>query len=169
MKMKKFKFRISNYLALITGLVMGVLAAVAQGVFDIQPPVGQGVCLVSHPSNLVNWISNNLFPTNFQMFSIQGVFVAVLVLTPVGIIIGSFIAAVKNKEFKIRRGPLRDNFLAFLLGCLIINFGLLWGGCPIGTAVMASYGMVFAVVILVVIVAGVIAGSEYIKWKVRRM
>jgi len=167
--MKKFKMKISGYLAVITGLVMGVLAAVAQGVFDIQPPVGQGVCLVSHPSNLVNWISNNLFHTNFQMFSIQGVFVAVLTLLPVGVIIGSVIAAVKNKEFKFRRGPVRENFLAFLLGCLVINFGLLWGGCPIGTAAMSSYGMINAMIVLVAIVAGVIAGTEYIKWKVRRM
>lgn len=166
MKMIKFRFKISNYLALITGLVMGVLAAVEQGVFDIQPPVGQGVCLVSHPSNLVNWILNNLFSTNFSVFSI---FVAIPTLLSVGVIIGSFIAAVKNKEFKIRRGPVRDNFLAFLLGCLVINFGLLWGGCPIGTAAMSSYGMVIAMIVLVAIVAGVIAGSEYIRWKVRRM
>lgn len=127
--MKESKVRISDYLALITGMTMGVLAAVEQGVFHIQPPVGQGVCFVLHPSSLVNWISNNLFSTKFSVLSI---FVAVPTLLPIGVIIGSFVAAVINKEFKIRRGPVRENFFAFLLGFLVINFGLLWVDVPSG-------------------------------------
>jgi len=166
MKIKMPRFKLAGQLALITGLTMGVGAAVVQGYFGVQPPVGEGVCLVTHPSNLVNWIANNLFGTNF---TIHGIFVAVPTLLPVGVIIGSIIAAIIHKEFKFRRGPVRDNLLAFIFGFLVINFGLLWGSCPIRTAVLSSYGMVFAMVILVVIVAGVIAASEYIKWKVRRM
>ena len=166
MKLPKFEFKLSASLALITGLVMGLLAAVAQGFFDVQPPVGEGVCFVTHPTNLVNWIVNNVFGTEF---TVHGLFLAVPVLTPVGAIIGSMIAAWRNKEFKLRRGPVRENMLAFILGFLIINFGLLWGSCPIRTAVLSSYGMVFAMVILLVIVVGVVTASEYIKWKVRRM
>ncbi|MFH1662893.1 MAG: cytochrome C [Chloroflexota bacterium] len=132
----------------------------------LQPPVGEGVCAISHPSNLVNWLINDIFGTDF---TIHGIFVAIPVLTSVGFIIGSAIAAVKNKEFKIRRGPVRDNFLAFMFGFLIINLGLLWGSCPIRTAVLSSYGMIFAMIILLTIVVGVIAACEYIKWKVRRM
>ncbi len=162
----KYNFKLSANLALITGLMMGILAAAAQGFFDVQPPVGEGVCAVSHPSNLVNWLSNNIFGTEF---TIHGIFVIVPVLTSVGFIIGSAIAAIKNKEFKIRRGPVRENLLAFIFGFLIINFGLLWGSCPIRTAVLSSYGMVFAMIILLVMVVGVIAACEYIKWKVRRM
>ena len=162
----KYNFKLSANLALITGLMMGILAAAAQGFFDVQPPVGEGVCAVSHPSNLVNWLSNNIFGTEF---TIHGIFVIVPVLTSVGFIIGSAIAAIKNKEFKIRRGPVRENLLAFMFGFLIINFGLLWGSCPIRTAVLSSYGMVFAMIILLVMVVGVIAAFEYIKWKVRRM
>jgi hypothetical protein len=111
-------------------------------------------------------LSNNIFGTEF---TIHGIFVAVPVLTSVGFIIGSAIAAIKNKEFKIRRGPVRENLLAFIFGFLIINFGLLWGSCPIRTAVLSSYGMVFAMIILLTMVVGVIAACEYIKWKVRRM
>lgn len=162
----KYNFKLSANLALITGLMMGILAAAAQGFFDVQPPVGEGVCAVSHPSNLVNWLSNNIFGTEF---TIHGIFVIVPVLTSVGFIIGSAIAAIKNKEFKIRRGPVRENLLAFIFGFLIINFGLLWGSCPIRTAVLSSYGMVFAMIILLTMVVGVIAACEYIKWKVRRM
>jgi hypothetical protein len=159
-------FKLSDNMALITGLVMGILAAVVQGYFNVQPPVGSGICGISHPANLVNWLVNNVFNTDFTIHSI---FVTVPVLTSVGFIIGSFIAAVKNKEFKFRPGPVRDNILAFILGFTIINFGLLWGSCPIRTAVLSSYGMIFAVLILGMIVLGVVAACEYIKWNVRRV
>ncbi|MDD4794355.1 MAG: hypothetical protein RBS96_03960, partial [Dehalococcoidales bacterium] len=87
----------------------------------------------------------------------------------VGFILGSTAAALKNKEFRFRKGPVRDNIFAFMLGFIIINFGLLWGSCPIRTAILASYGMVWAMLVLLAIVLGVIASCEYIKWKVRRM
>ncbi len=63
---------------------------------------------------------------------------------------------------------MRDNILAFILGFLIINFGLLWGSCPIRTAILSAYGMLFAMLIMGCIVLGVVAACEYIKWKVRR-
>jgi len=153
-------------MALLTGIAMGVLAAIAQGFFNVQPPVGDGVCAVSHPANLVNWLSNTVFGTEF---TIHGIFVGIPVLTPIGFIVGSTIAALKNKELRFRRGPVRDNIFAFILGFIIINFGLLWGSCPIRTAILSSYGMVFAMVVLASIVLGVIVSCEYIKWKVRRM
>lgn len=162
----RYNFKLSANLALITGLTMGVLAAVAQGYFEVQPPVGLGVCAITHPSNLVNWVVNNVFGTEF---TIHGIFVAVPVLTPIGWIIGSFVAALRNKEFKFRRGPVRENLLAVIFGFLIINLALLWGSCPIRTVVLASYGWIFAMVIMATIVIGVIVSCEYIKWKVRRM
>lgn len=162
----RYNFKLSANLALITGLTMGVLAAVAQGYFEVQPPVGLGVCAITHPSNLVNWVVNNVFGTEF---TIHGIFVAVPVLTPIGWIIGSFVAALRNKEFKFRRGPVRENLLAVIFGFLIVNLALLWGSCPIRTVVLASYGWIFAMIILATIVIGVIVSCEYIKWKVRRM
>lgn len=158
-------FKLSGNMALITGLTMGVLAAVVQGYFKVQPPAGDGICGISHPANLVNWTTNTLFGTTFTIHSI---FVTVPVLTPIGFIVGSFIAAVRNKEFKFRPGPVRDNILAFILGFLVINFALLWGSCPIRTAVLSAYGMLFAIIIMACIVLGVVAACEYIKWKVRR-
>jgi hypothetical protein len=152
-------------MALITGLTMGILAAIVQGYFNLQPPAGDGICGISHPANLVNWLTNKVFGTNFTIHSI---FVTVPVLTSVGFIIGGFVAAVRNKEFKFRPGPVRDNILAFILGFLIINFGLLWGSCPIRTAILSAYGMLFAMLIMGCIVLGVVVSCEYVKWKVRR-
>jgi len=62
----RYNFKLSANLALITGLTMGVMAAVAQGYFEVQPPVGLGVCAITHPSNLVNWVVNNVFGTEFN-------------------------------------------------------------------------------------------------------
>jgi len=158
--------RLAPNLALLTGIAMGVLAAIAQGFLNVQPPVGVGVCGVSHPTDLLNWISNTLFGSDF---TVHGVFLAIPALTPIGFILGSTLAALKNKELKFRRGPVRDNIFAFILGFLVFCFALLWGSCPIRTAVLSSYGMVFAMIVMVAIVIGVIASCEYIKWKVRRM
>jgi hypothetical protein len=58
-----------------------------------------GICGISHPANLVNWLTNNVFHTEFTIHSI---FVTVPVLTSVGFILGGFIAAFINKEFKFR-------------------------------------------------------------------
>jgi hypothetical protein len=162
-------------MALITGITMGLLAAAVQGYFGLQPPAGDGICGISHPANLVNWLVNSIthwvagfFHGAGTNFTIHSIFVTVPVLTSVGFILGSFIAAIRNKEFKLRRGPVRDNVLAFILGFLIINFGLLWGSCPIRTAILASYGMFFAILMMGMIVLGVVVACLYIKWKVRR-
>jgi hypothetical protein len=162
----RLSIKLSTNMALITGLTMGVLAAAVQGYFGLQPPAGDGICGISHPANIVNWLTNNIFGTNFNIHSI---FTTVPVLTSVGFIIGSFIAAIKNKEFKLRRGPVRDNTIAFILGFLIINFGLMWGSCPIRTTILSAYGMHFAMLILGCIVLGVVTACEYVKWKVRRV
>ena len=172
-------FKLSRNMALITGITMGVLAAVVQGYFGVQPPAGAGICAVSHPADLVGWVLNKmagigLFSWVFDRvsetnFVTHEMFVTVPVMTSVGFILGSFVAALRNKEFKFRKGPVRDNMLAFILGFVIINFGMLWGSCPIRTAILASYGMWFAVLILGMMVMGVIVACLYIKWKVRRV
>ena len=157
--------KLSGNLALITGITMGVLAAVVQGYFGVQPPAGEGICAVSHPADLINWVMNKIFNPDFVS---RDMFVNVPVLTSVGFIFGSFVAAVRNKEFKFRRGPVRDNMLAFILGFVVINCGMLWGSCPIRTTILATYGMWLAVLILGMIVLGVVVACMYIKWKVKR-
>lgn len=160
----KPSFKLSGNMALITGITMGLLAAAAAGYFGVQLP-SKGICAISHPAALLNWIFNHVFGTKY---TVESVFIIVPVMTPIGWIIGSFIAAIRNKEFKLRPGPVRDGVLAFILGFLIINFGLLWGSCPLGTAVLAAYGQFFAILILAMIVLGVVTACLYVKWKVRR-
>lgn len=159
------KFKFSFNLALVTGLVMGIVAAVVQAFFQVQPPEAYGICLIGHPSDLLSWITNNLFGTNWVIHKAFVVFPSLLVI---GVFIGSATAAYRNKELKLQPGPVRKNFLAFILGFLVINFGLLWGSCPIGTALLVSYGSVTGLIALASIVIGVILSCVYVRLRVKR-
>ncbi len=71
----KSSFKLSGNMALITGITMGLLAAVVQGYFGLQPPAGDGICGISHPANVVNWLVNNITKlfgsgTNYTIHSI---------------------------------------------------------------------------------------------------
>ena len=159
------RFKLGFNLPLITGLIMGVSAAAAQAYFQVQPPVAYGICLLGHPRDLTHWIINNLFDTNWPLFEVFVVFPA---LTVIGVVIGSFIAANINKELKLRPGPVRKKLSAFMFGFLVVNFGMLWGSCPIRTGLLASYGNVMAVIALASIVIGVLLACTYVRFRVKR-
>ena len=150
---------------LITGLIMGVAAAAAQAFFKVQPPEAYGICLLGHPSDLTTGITNNLLGTNWPVHEAFIVFPSLLVI---GVFIGSYITAYRNKELGWRPGPVRKKFSAFMFGFLVVNFGLLWGACPIRTALLTSYGNVMAVIALFSIAVGVILACLYIRLRVKK-
>lgn len=159
------RLKLGFNLVFVTGLLMGVLAAAAQAFFQVQPPVAYGICLIGHPSDLSHWIINNLLGTDWPMHEAFIVFPTLLV---VGVFIGSFIAARRNGELKLRPGPVRIRDMAVLFGFLVANFGLLWGACPIRTGLLASYGSVIAVIALVSIIIGVLLACVYVRLRVRK-
>ena len=159
------KFKPSFNLVFITGLIMGVSAAAAQAFFQVRPPEAYGICLLGHPRDLTTWITNNFLGINWP---ITEAFVVFPVLTVIGVFIGSYIAANRNKEFKLRPGPIRKKFYAFMFGFLVVNFGLLWGSCPIRTGLLASYGNVMAVIALASIAIGVLLALAYVRLKVKK-
>lgn len=159
------KFKPGFNLPLITGLIMGVSAAVAQAYFQVQPPVAYGICLLGHPRDLIYWITNNLLGTNWRSIEIFTIFPTLLV---VGVFVGSYMAAYRNKEFKIRPGPVRKKFSAVVFGFLVANFGLLWGSCPIRTGLLVSYGSVMALIALASIVVGVVLACEYVRLRAKK-
>jgi len=44
-----------------------------------------------------------------------------------GVVIGAMAATIQQKELKLTVGPVKDPVFAFILGFLVINFGLIWG------------------------------------------
>ena len=159
------KIKLSSNLALATGLIMGISAAAIQAFMKVQPPVADGICFLGHPSDLVLSLSNRILRTDFSVSKAFAVYPA---LTVVGVLAGSAIAASRNKDWKLQPGPVRKRFLAFIYGFLVVNFGLLWGACPIRTALLVSYGSVIAAIALASIIIGVILASIYSRLKAKK-
>ena len=139
---------------------MGLSAAAIQGYFQVQPPVAYGISFVGHPKDLLHWITNNLFGTNWP---ISNAFIVFPALAVIGVFIGSYAAATRNNELALRPGPVRKRFSAVIFGFLVINFGLILGACPIRTALLVSYGSVLGIIALAAIVIGVILATVYIR------
>lgn len=152
-------------LALVTGLTMGISAALAQAFLYVSPPVAYGVCLLGHPKDMADWIVNKLFGTNWPIHEAFPVFTSLLV---VGVFIGSFLAANRNAELKLRPGPVRNKYMAILFGFLAVNLGLLWGACPIRTGLLAAYGNTTAIIVLVSIAVGVLIACRFVRWQAKR-
>ncbi len=154
------KLKLGSYRVFIIGLIMGLSAAAIQGYFQVQPPVAYGISFVGHPNDLLIWITNNFSWTDWPQ---RDVFAVFPILTVVGVFIGSYAAASRNKELTLRPGPVRKKLTAVILGFLVINFGLLLGACPIRVGLWVGYGSVLGVIGLVSIVIGVILATVYIR------
>jgi hypothetical protein len=162
--------------ALITGSVFGLLAAAAQAFFKVTAPPAYGICIACHMRDLVNWIATHIYPiyglNPVGKLVIPGgtVSYTIPLLTVVGVLIGAFIAARKNGEFrwKIMRTGIQKPYAEFFWGMLVMISALTFGGCPIRTALKAAYLDIVAILGLIMIFAGAVAGSEVIKKIARR-
>ena len=152
-------------LPVFTGLVMGVVAAAAQAFMHVQPPAAYGICFLGHPRDLVNWAVDHLFNTHWPVINLFSDYPTFLVL---GVLLGSLTAAYRNNELIFRSGPIRKKTLAFVIGFLVVNFGLLWGSCPIRTTLLVAYGNLMAVVAILSIAFGVVVACIFIRWLARR-
>jgi hypothetical protein len=152
-------------LPLLTGLTIGLVAAAAQAFFQVQPPEANGICLIGHPRDLVNYTSNSLTGTTWP---INEGFIKYPALTAIGVVGGAFIAAYRSNELQLKPGPVKKRFSAFMFGFLLVNFGLLWGACPIRTSLLVSYGNMLALVVLVSIAVGVLLALLFVRLRVRK-
>lgn len=143
---------------LVTGFIIGVSSALAQAFLGVTSPPGYGVCMVGHPRDLMGWVINQIFGTRFV---IQHISQEIPVLTAIGVLVGSAVAAKQHKEFGFV--PARDQLKSFILGFLVINFGLILGACPLRAVVSTAYGDLIILVGLIFIVVGAIAGAERIR------
>ncbi|MCK4235013.1 YeeE/YedE family protein [candidate division WOR-3 bacterium] len=162
--------------ALIAGSIFGLMAALAQAFFRIIPPPAYGICIACHMRDMVNWIAAHIYPiyglTGGGALKIPGgpVSYKFPLLTIVGILIGAFIASRIHKEFswKTMRVSWQRPVPEFFWGLFVMISALIFGGCPIRTALKTAYLDITALIGLVMIFIGVIIGCEVIKKKVRR-
>ena len=163
------KLKFGTNRLLVVGIIMGLSAAAIQAyAFDTQPLEAFGLAFVGHPNNLLSWIVNNIPWVNTLVeFPLHEAFLIYPPLTIIGVFIGSYIAAARSKELKLRPGPVRNRFSAVLLGFLVVNFGLLWD-CDIRTALLVGYGSVLGVIALIAIALGVIMATIYLRSRARK-
>jgi hypothetical protein len=117
------------------GIAVALAAAALQIAFKDQVPLAYGICTVCHARDLLGWIVNHV--VKFQMDSPDFATQA-LVLTPVGLVAGSFVASKRNAEFRIGRQS--NPLLMFLCGALVSIIGLVIMSCPTRIILRTAFG-----------------------------
>lgn len=146
------------------GITIGILAAAFQAVFgSAGGPEAYGFCVACHTRDLANTLANSFFPEGTV-----NLFVAIPVLTPIGVLIGAFISAKRHKEFRIKKSNIWTYLLYFLGGLVVMWFGLFLGACPYRAALRFAYGDLIALIGIGSIFLGVAFGTLIIFLKMRR-
>lgn len=154
------KIRVSAFTA---GTVLGVGAALVQAYFKVIPPPAYGICMVCHARDLMNWLADHLFYTDWGYTTAS---ITVPVLTVVGVVVGASLAAWQHGEFRLR--PVREPIFFFVTGFLVMNFGLILGACPIRILIVSAYGNLIGIVGWLCVVVGALLGTVAIRWSARR-
>jgi len=142
------------------GFILAVIVAGMELAFGKIIPQAYGFCTVCHSRDLISWIVNK-FGT-FQMDSPDFALYA-LVLTPIGLILGSFTAAKRNSEFKIIK--ISNPLLMILYGFIVACVGLLIMSCPTRIILRVAYGDTFGIIAALGLFLGIAAAVLVLKRK----
>ena len=145
------------------GIVAGVLAVMAGAFFEVQPPGAYGVCMACHARDLLNWTINLLAHTRLTVAPASLVFP---VLTTTGVFLGALLGATSSGEFRWQSPD--SSIRTFVYGVLVMNFALLAGGCSIRLLLRAAAGEALGMVGFGGMVAGVILGTFWLRWRAMR-
>lgn len=159
---KKIKsLRISPWIA---GAIIGFLAASLQKIASMTKPPAYGFCMACHARDLINSIINPIAGTDF---GIAPIITSIPTLTIIGVLLGSFTAAIIFKEFRITKSKSYVSYIKmFILGILVMNFALILSACPIRTSLRVAHGDVIAMVGLLCIGIGAILASIFLEKRV---
>ncbi|MGA1974928.1 MAG: cytochrome C [Conexivisphaerales archaeon] len=147
---------------MIAGLVTGLWAAIAVGIFAMNIPEAFGICGISHPRDMIDFVFNKLLGTNFFLSNYS---LVIPVLTYVGIVLGAAISAYQKKELRLRSVP--DRASPVIYGFAVANFGMLMGFCSVRAVMLLAYGNLLAVPGLIGILIGVVVACRFVKWRVK--
>lgn len=145
---------------LIVGLLIGVLAALVQGLLiSAGGPEAYGFCVACHTRDVVNVGVNAVAGTKLAVAPISQN--AVLpVMTVIGVLMGAFLSAKVYTEFRTKTGAFLSYFWYLLGGVFFMVFALFMGGCPYRTALRTGYGDAIAFIGLLAIITGVLIGTR---------
>jgi hypothetical protein len=135
---------------IVYGLVAAVGAAVVGQWFGVSPPAAYGLCSACHGRDLADWVLNHTEGTKLFVTSAGSSWP---LLTVIGIVAGSFLAARKHGEYgAINIG---GNVRQFGFGFAVMCAALFVGGCPTRILIRTGYGDVGGALALVGVAAGV--------------
>ena len=145
---------------LYVGLIIGILAALVQLLLiSAGGPEAYGFCVACHTRDLVNIGVNDI--TGMKLAAAPISQNAILpVLTIIGVLIGAFVSARCYEEFKTKTGSAVSYFWYLLGGIFFMIFALYMGGCPYRMGLRIGYGDVVALIGVIAIIIGVIAGIK---------
>ena len=145
------------------GVVAGVIAVSLEMLFAVRPPGAYGICMACHGRDLFAWITNR---AGLSEISIAEVSLVFPVLTVVGVIIGAWLAAWRNGEFRWHLPASRLNSLA--LGLITMIFALIAAGCTFRLTIRAAYGEPLGILALATLVGGIFLTTLAMKrWALR--
>ncbi len=145
------------------GIVAAALAGVVGQWFGVSPPAAYGLCSACHGRDLADWILNHTEGTNLFVTAAGASWP---LLTVVGVVLGSMLAARRNGEYgSINIG---GNVRQFGLGAVVMCAALFVGGCPTRILIRSGYGDVAAYVALGGVAAGIVLATLSMRWVARR-
>ncbi|MFQ6085590.1 MAG: cytochrome C [Candidatus Bathyarchaeia archaeon] len=150
------------------GLVVGLLAALAQAVYNVMPetiegvagykraPPAYGFCMFCHVRDFVNWFLVRLVP----WMKPAPISVVIPVLTVIGVIVGASLTAIAAKEFSWKKTI--NPGLAATYGFLVVFFAGLLGACPVRITLRAAYFGVVGFVGVFSMILGTWVATEFV-------
>jgi len=149
--------------AIVYGIVVAVLAGVAGQWLGVSPPAAYGICSACHGRDLSNWILNH--SEGARLF-VTAAGASWPLLTVVGLVLGSFLASIRNEEFaSINLG---GNVRQFAFGAVVMCAALFVGGCPTRIIIRTGYGDLAGVLALGGVATGVVIATLSLRWAARR-
>jgi hypothetical protein len=145
---------------LYVGLAIGILAALVQVLLiSAGGPEAYGFCVACHTRDVVNVAVNDIAGTKLAVAAISQN--AILpVMTVIGVLIGAFVSARYYQEFRTKAGSAVSYIWYLLGGIFFMIFALFMGGCPYRMGLRIGYGDVVALIGVLAIIAGVLAGIK---------
>ena len=156
----RFKVNVSPFAA---GLVLGLGAAVVQGFFGVIDPEAYGVCFAGHSRDALNWVANHTLGTGWF---VEPSSLTIPLLTVVGVLAGSWLAAAQHGELRPRGS--RERLRPFLYGLVTVNLALIVGACPVRSVLLGAYGDLYGVGLLLCVALGVVIGAHLMRSRARR-
>lgn len=150
------------------GVIIGILAAFTQALLiSAGGPEAYGVCIACHVRDLVNGMTNIIADTSLALAPISKN--AILpVMGVVGIMAGAFISAKVHREHKIKEAGNREYLFYFVGGLAVLFLTMIFGGCPYRAALRTGYGDLTALLFIIMMALGVVAGTLYMLRKAEK-